>query len=130
MNSRLPSDRVAGLLSLVAATLVGAIWYIYLFVAPVRPESLTASAIDTLKYTFSSENEMRWWFAWLAALCLCCAAVGAAYLLNVGRKRQGAILLFSVLIFLALGTLAFTAWPLALFVALPAYWGYRCVHGA
>jgi hypothetical protein len=130
MNMRIRSDKMAGLLSLVAAALVAGVWYVYLFVSPVYPHAIIASAIDTLKYTFSPENESRWWFAWLATLCVCCASVGAAYLLNVGRTRAGAILLFVMLIILAAGAFALTTWSLALFVALPAFWGYRCVHGA
>ena len=121
---------VAGLLSLLAATLVGAIWYIYIFVAPVYPSSLTLSAIETLRYTFSPDNVDHWSFVGLAALFLCSAAVGVAYLLNVSGTRSGAMFLLLALVVLGVGAFALTNWSLALFVALPAVWGYRCVHAA
>ena len=129
MLTRMRPDRVAGALALFAAALVGAIWYIYLFVAPVYPQSLLASAVHTLSYTFSPQNETRWWFASLAVLGVISAAVGVAYFFNVAHKRSGALLL--LLLSLALGAVAFaiTEWSLAFFLALPAVWGYRCVHG-
>ena len=124
MLARIRPDRVAGTLSLVAAALVGAIWYIYLFVAPLYPQSLLASAVHTLSYTFSAQNEDRWWFASLAALGVTSAAVGVAYFLNVAHKRSGALLLMSLSVALGVGALAFTDWSLAFFLALPAVWGY------
>ncbi len=130
MFPRIRPHTIAGLLSLLAATLIGAIWYIYLFVAPVNPHSMTLSAIHTLRYTFSPDNADRWYFVGLAAVFLCCAAVGVAYFLNVGGTQAGAMFLLLALVVLGAATFALTNWALALFVTLPAVWGYRCVHAA
>ena len=130
MFARLRPNTIAGLLSLLAAVLVGTIWYIYLFVAPVIPRLLTLSAIESIRYTFSPDNASRWYFVGLAALFVCPAAVGVAYLLNVSGTQTGAMFLFVVLIVLGLGAFALTNWSLALFIAMPALWGYRCVHAA
>ena len=129
MLARIRPERMAGALSLLAAALVGAIWYIYLFVAPVDPQSLSESAIQTLTYTFSSQNEDRWWFASLAGIGVASAAAGIAYLSGVARTRLGAVSLLLVSAALGVGAFALTDWSLALFVALPVIWAYRCVHG-
>ena len=125
MSTRVHPGTVAGLLSLLAALLVGSIWYIYLFVARER-----AAPFEALGYAFSPSNEARWWFIYLALLCLCSAAVGIAYLLNAGRCRSGALLLLAMVVALGISAFALVNWWLALFVALPAIWGYRCIHVA
>ena len=68
MFARLRPNTIAGLLSLLAAALVGTIWYIYLFVAPVIPRSLTLSVVESLRCMFSPDNANRWHFVGLAAL--------------------------------------------------------------
>ncbi len=62
---RLTPQVITGYLFLLAAVLAGAIWYIYLFVAVPPHISLSQSAIDLLRYTFSAENPQRLWFAWM-----------------------------------------------------------------
>ena len=122
-------DRMAGTLSLLAAALVGAFWYIYLFVAPLYPQSSAASALQTLAYAFSPQNGDRWWFTSMALLGITSAAVGVAYLSNVAQKRPGALTLLLLSLALGVGAFVLTEWSLAFFLALPAVWGYRCVHG-
>lgn len=99
--------KIAGLLSLLSAVLVLAIWYILLFVAMPTRLSVTEAAIGALQYTFSVENPARWSFVWLATLPLLCAMIGSAYLLNLARSKVIAILLLASTIFLGLAVLAF-----------------------
>lgn len=114
---------------MLAAVLAGAIWFALLFVAMPPGQSVLDSALGQLRYTFSSANEQRWWFAWLAALPVACGLLAVAYLLNASRSRTGGIVLLSVSVALAIASFAFNDWTLAVFVALPIIWGYRCVHG-
>jgi hypothetical protein len=130
MRLSLRPDQIAGLLSLLAAVLAGTIWYIYLFVANPPGLPLPGVVLSQLTYTFSPENADRWWFIWLAALPFALAAVGAAYLCRLARTRTVAMLLLAVLVILAASALWLTDWSLAIFVALPIGWGWRCVHGA
>jgi len=72
MSTRVHPGTVAGLLSLLAAILVGSIWYIYLFVARER-----AAPFEALGYAFSPSNEARWVFALrLLALRICSMLAG------------------------------------------------------
>ena len=123
-------DKIAGLLLLLAALLVLAIWYILLFVAPIENMSVTESAISSLEYHFSQENPSRLWFVWLAALPLACTFLGIAYLLNFARSKSVATVLLALSAGLGIASFIFTNWALAFFVALPSYWGYRCVYRA
>src|SRR6266446_6583330 len=125
---RLTPQVITGYLFLLAAVLAGAIWYIYLFVAVPTHISLSQSAIDLLRYTFSAENPQRLWFAWMAALPILCALLGAAYLMNGARTRKGWFILLSASVLLALASFALNDWGLAVFVALPILWGYRSFH--
>lgn len=127
MNERRASQ-IAGWLFLIPAAAVIGIWYIYLFVA--MPDNLTVwqSVVGQLEHTFSEANPQAWWFGWLAALPFLCIALAAAYLFNVGRTRAGALALLAATLTLAAATLLLTSWPLAVFVAFPALWGYRAIH--
>lgn len=131
MLPRINPETLAGLLSFLAAAVVGAIWYMYLFVAPLYPASLTKSAMATLRFTFSALNEMRWRYVGLAVLFVACVAVGSAYLLHVSRTRAGAFLLLTLLVVLAFGAVVLIpSLALAAIIALAAVWGYKCVPAA
>jgi hypothetical protein len=128
MRLQLSAHATAGTLFLLAASFPAGIWFIYLFVAMPYPNSAFDSAMSQLQYTFSPENGDRLWFAWLAALPFACIALGVAYLLNVSRSRPAALIMLATSGALAVATFVLTAWPLALLVALPMAWGYRCLH--
>ena len=123
-------DKIAGLLSLLAALLVLAIWFILLFVAPIENMPVTESAMSALNYFFSNENPSRLWFVWLAILPLACTILGVAYLFNFARSKSAATVLLALSAGLGIAAFIFTNWALAFFVSLPSYWGYRCVYRA
>ena len=126
---RLPAT-IAGLLSFLSAILILHVWYILLFVATPSKLSVSEAAIGHLQYFFSIENPTRLFFVWLAALPLFSIAIGVAYLFKFADSKTNAVLLFASTIGLGLAELAFHTWDLALFVALPAIWGWRCVRVA
>jgi hypothetical protein len=130
MQLQLRSEQIAGLLSLLAALLAGVAWYIYLFVATPSERPLADSVHAQLASSFALENADRWWFIWFAALPLALTVVGAAYLSHLARNQAVAMLLLAVLVILAGSSFYLTTWSLAVFVALPIFWGWRCVRGA
>lgn len=130
MQRQLRSEQIAGLLSLLAALLAGVAWYISLFVATPSQRLLADSVFAQLATSFALENADRWWFMWFAALPLVLTVVGAAYLSHLARNQAVAMLLVAVLVILAASSFYLTNWLLALFVALPIFWGWRCVRGA
>jgi amino acid permease len=121
-------DKIAGLLFLLAALLMLTIWFQLLVLGPASDLSLADSASHALEQMFSPENPSRLWFVWLAFLPVACAALGTAYLLNLARTRTGSMILFVVSVGLGTTAFVFTQWPLALVVALPCYWGFRCAY--
>jgi hypothetical protein len=128
MNLRLAPHAIAGWLLFVPAVAVFGIWYIYLFVA--TPDNLTLwdSLGGQLRYTFSDENPQLWWFTWLVALPIACVLLGIAYLRNLAKVRSLGIALLCCVIALAIATFALNNIGLAIFVAVPALWGYRALH--
>ena len=114
----------------VAAFLFGGIWYIYLFVVPLPRETALESARHTLQFTFSSENELRDAYFWIAALPAACIALAIAYLSKAAKSKRVAIFLLAATLVLAITTLVLVDPALAVFVALPAIWGYKSVRGA
>jgi len=130
MQRQLRSEQIAGLLSLLAALLAGVAWYISLFVATPSQRLLGDSVFGKLATSFALENADRWWFMWFASLPLVLTVVGAAYLSHLARNQAVAFLLVAVLVILAGSSFYLTNWSLALFVALPIFWGWRCVRGA
>jgi hypothetical protein len=130
MEPTLRADRIAGTLFFVPAVLVGAIWYIYLFSSSPPNRPLLDSALGQLRYTFAPEQSERWWFAWLLALPVFCVALGLAYLFRGAESKRGAIAMFVLSLALAVASFALSDWGLAIFVALPSIWGFRCVRGA
>jgi hypothetical protein len=130
MQISLRPANVAALLLILAAGLASVPWFILVFVGNPPNRSVEQAALEQLTYLFSSENSERWLFVWNAALPLLSAAVGVAYLCRVAGSRQWAIVLLCLNVLLA-GVAAVVAnWPIAFFVALPALWGWRCVHDA
>lgn len=131
MLSRLRSPHnVAGLLWLLAAALVAAIWYVLFFVSVPSEMSVADASEGLVGYLFSAENPSRPWFIWLAVAPVVSAALGLAYLFGVSRSTTSAVALFSVAFALAVTAFYFVTWSLAVFVALPCYWGYLCVRKA
>jgi hypothetical protein len=130
MKLRPAPHAIAGWLLFVPALAAMGIWYIYLFVATPDNLSVWDSAIGQLRHTFSNENPQAWWFAWLVALPIACILFGVAYLKNLARTRALGVALLCCVVALAIATFALNGLGLALFVALPAWWGYRALHGA
>lgn len=120
-------DKIAGLLSVVAALVFLPMWYIILFVAPAPNFSAFESAIGSLKYLISQENASRQIFLWLIALPISCALIGTAYLLDLARSKAVAKLLFVLSCSMGIAALFWMDFTLSFFVILPTYWGYRCV---
>ena len=123
-------DKIAGLLSLLAALVFLPMWHIILFVAPASGMSATESAVSSLEYLFSQENPSRLMFMWLTVLPFSCAVVGTAYLLNFARSTYVAVALLALSVGLGIAALFSMNFALSFFVLLPIYWGYRCVYRA
>jgi hypothetical protein len=100
----------------------------YLFAATPTNQSAWASAAGQLRHTFSDENPQAWWFAWLGVLPVICLVLALAYLLNVARTRNARLALFLVSVALGGASFVLNDWGLAVFVAVPAIWGYRAIH--
>ena len=122
--------KVAGALSLVAAVLVLVIWYIVLFVATPDSLAVAEGAANSLAYLLSAENPSRSWFVWLAVAPVVSTALGLGYLFGLSRSAVSAAALFVAAVILAATGFYFVTWSLALFIALPCYWGYLCVRSA
>jgi hypothetical protein len=121
---------MAGLLSLLAAVLLLAIWYILLFVATPDNISVAQSAVESLRYLLSAENPSRSWFVWLAVAPFVSITLAVAYLSGLARLKAPATMLLVLTVALGLLGVYYFTWSLALFVALPSYWGYLCVRNA
>jgi hypothetical protein len=121
-------DKIAGLLFIVATLLISASWCIVLFFDTPPDMSPAESAIHSLEEMFAQGNPSRLWFVWFAFLPLACTVLGLAYLLDLARARTGAMVLFVLSVGLAATAFLFTQWALALCVALPCYWGFRCAY--
>jgi hypothetical protein len=128
MNLRLTPHAIAGCLLFVPALAAMGIWYIYLFVATPDNLGIFDSVVRQLRYTFSNENPHAWWFMWLAALPMACILLAVAYLTNLTRRRSIAIVLLGCVVALAVATFVLNDLGLAVFVAVPALWGYRALR--
>ena len=127
---RFPPSRIAGLLSLLAALLVLVVWYILLFVAQPAGVSAIESAAATARYVLFEEPSSRPWFIWLAIVPIVSIVIGVCYLLGVARTKGFAITLFILAAALGASSFVLLDWSLALWVALPSYWGFICVRQA
>jgi hypothetical protein len=127
---RFPPSKVAGLLSLLAALLVLGVWFILLFVAQPEGVSAIENAIGTARYVLFEEQSTRRWFIWLAIVPVLSVAIGACYLLGLARTKGFAITLFILAAALGASSFVLFDWSLALWVALPSYWGFLCVRQA
>lgn len=124
-----PPSRIAGLLSLLAALLILGVWLILLFVAPEGVSSIE-SAVGTARYVLFEEQSSRRWFIWLAIVPIASFVIGTCYLLGVARTKGFAITLFVLAAALGVSSFILFDWSLALWVALPSYWGLLCVRKA
>ena len=120
--------KIAGLLSLLSTMMVLAVWFILLFVGMPANLTVTNAVIDQMSYFYSDENPARLTFIWLALLPLISAAISSAYLLNLARSKKVATLLLASTIAIGSVVLAFGPFSLAIFVLLPAYWGWKCLE--
>ena len=127
---RFPPDKIAGLLSLLAALLIMGVWFILLFVAKPEGTSIIESAVDTARYLLIEEQSTRNWFIWFAILPVLSIAIGVTYLLGVARTKAMAITLFILASMLGVSSFFLFDWRLAISVALPSYWGLLCVRQA
>jgi riboflavin transporter FmnP len=124
----LSPHKVAGILSLLAAALVLAVWCILLFVAQPSSASVVSAANESLAYLLSAENPSRSWFIWLAIAPVVSTALGLVYLFGPARSLASAVVLFVAATALGVSGFYFVTWSLAFFVALPCYWGFLCVR--
>ncbi|MES1980950.1 MAG: hypothetical protein V4443_00605 [Pseudomonadota bacterium] len=99
-----------------------------IFLDPIPNLSIADSAARTLQELFSQTNPSRLWFVWFAVLPVICTLLGAAYLSGLAQSQAGAMILFVLSVALAATAFLFTHWSLALCVALPCYWGFRCAY--
>lgn len=120
---------MAGLLSLIAAALILATWYIMLFVAQPDDAPILESARNSARY-FLFVDPLRQWFLWLALVPAASIVIGLCYLAGAARNRKSAKALFAASIVLGGSSFFFLTAALAFFVALPCYWGYLCVRNA
>ena len=128
--TRLPPSRIAGLLSLLAALLVLGVWFILLFVAQPEGVPLIKSAVGTARYVLFDEQSSRRWFIWLAILPLVSITIGVFYLSGAARTKGFAVTLFILVAALGASSFVLLDWSLAIWVALPSYWGFICVRQA
>jgi len=128
MKRLLSPDKVAGLLSLLAALVFLPMWHIILYKAPAAGMSANESAVSSLEFFFSHENPTRLMFVWLAALPFSWVVIGTAYLFNFARSKAVAIALLALSAGLGIATLFSMDFVFSFFVVLPTYWGYRCVN--
>ena len=126
MKARFAPRLFGGWLFLAPALLVAGIWYLHFLVPMPAKQAAWESVVGQLRHDFESPH--AWWFTWLVALPALCILLSAAYFLNVARGRTGALVLFAATLALAVATFVLNDWGLAVFVALPAVWGYRAIH--
>ena len=121
------NSRKAGFLLLLASVLPLGIWAILLFAGTPECVSKWKDATDFIQFAFSDQNPDRRTFIILAGLPLCLIILAASYLRHTQFKTRNAVLLFAAN--LALATLSFFEGPehLTFFIALPAWWGWKCV---
>ena len=124
------SSRVAGCLLLFAAAIPGAVWVILLFVGTPSGFSTWHAAADAAKSVFATENPHRWQFILLAGLGLSLLALAIAYISTAKPIRPIAIGLFVLNIILLAISVLWGPNHLAFFVALPAWWGWKCIGDA
>lgn len=120
--------RIAGALSLFSTMMVLAIWFILLFVGLPSELTIFEAVLDRIGYIYSIENPAKLTFIWLTFLPIISAGIGFAYLLNFARSKKVATLLLASTITIGSVVLAFGPFSLAIFVLLPAYWGWRCIE--
>lgn len=119
---------IAGLLSLLSTMFVVAIWLFLIFVDIQTNQSTTQAILSQFTAIFSIENPARVTFVWLAALPFITASISSAYLLKLARSKLIAILLLVLTIGSGLVVLSFGPLSLAIFVLLPAFWGWKCIE--
>jgi len=128
MRIRLAPHAVAGWLLFVPAAAILSIWYAYLFVAMPDNLGVWEAAVGQLQYTFSEANPRAWWFVWLLALPALCVALALAYLLNAAHTRNARVILLCAVLGLAVAAVFLNGLAIAMFIAVPALWGYRAIH--
>jgi hypothetical protein len=130
MNPWRSNSRKAGLLLLLASLFPLGIWALLLFAGTPDGVSKWKDATDFVLFAFSDQNPDRRTFIILAGLPLCLIALAAGYLRHTQFQTRNAVLLFAAN--LALAALSFVEGPehLTFFIALPAWWGWKCVTEA
>jgi hypothetical protein len=107
---------------------VFAIWIFLFFVGIPPHQTIMRTITDQATSIFSVENPARLTFVWLAALPFITASISSVYLLKLARSKFIAILLLVLTIGSGLVVLAFGPLSLAIFVLLPAFWGWKCLE--
>jgi hypothetical protein len=123
-------NKVAGLLSLLSAAIVLAVWYPLLFMASPSNTPVTEFAIRSAAYFLSAENPSRPAFLWLAFAPLMSSALAFSYLFGLSRLKVSATIMFSLSAALGISAFFFVGQSTAFFFAFPCYWGYLCLNKA
>ncbi len=124
------SSRTAGFLLLFAAAIPIAIWAILLLVSPPSGMSTWKAVTTTALGLLTEESPNNWFFVALVALALALLGLAITYLsISLPTKSVATTLLCCNLITLAASAL----WGpshLTFFVAVPLWWGWKCVREA
>lgn len=126
----MPPHKLAGLFSLLAAAMLLAVWYPLLFVATPDGIPLNEAASKTFAHLLSPENPNQSWFVWLTVSPVLSACFGFLYLLTRPHSSTSAFTLFALSATHGIVAFFFANWFLAIFVALPAYWGFLSAQKA
>src|SRR5258705_12138509 len=110
MRFPLPPHITTGWLFVLAALLTAGAWFVLLFVAMPPDKSVLDSALGQMRYTFSAENDNRWWFVWFAVLPIACGLLAVAYFLNVSRTKHWGVTLLTLTVALALASFMLNDW--------------------
>lgn len=119
--------KIAGLLSLLAAALMLPFWYLLLFVAQPSNIPIFESASATLNSVLFRANPARVYAIWHAVAPLFSLVLGILYLRGFAHSKTTAKTLFTTSLALGISAVFFSNLSVAFWVALPCYWGYRCI---
>jgi hypothetical protein len=121
-------NKIAGLLSLLSAAIVLAVWYPLLFVEIPSNTPVTEFAVRAFAFYISAENSSRPMFVWLAFAPLMSIALAFSYFSILSRSRVSASIVFSLSAALGVSAFFFVGQSIAFFFALPCYWGVLCIR--
>ncbi len=130
IKSPMSSSRIAGTITAAVSIAPIGIWAIVLFAGTPPGMSKFEDALGFIHYAFSAENTLRVEFAFLAALPVCLLVLSYMYLRATQLTKASALTLLISNLILAALSVRLGPNDLAFFIALPAWWGWRCVREA